>query len=144
MSIDAPGQAIIDATPIWLHKDLQQGQFVVTGAIQGRNGWRHRLGYCLQVRKGVGQFGSDQVLLRHSDGRIVAHENQFFRVVPEDLGLRARKFFKVLPEQEDWTQGFGCDGVQEVGFLIENPKATPSPETASVAIIVHSPRGAEG
>lgn len=46
-----------------------QGQFVVTGPnFKGDHG---RVGYCVQVRKRVGQFGSDMVLLRHADDSLV-------------------------------------------------------------------------
>lgn len=47
-----------------------QGQFVVTGP--NFLGDSARIGYCVQVRKRVGQFGSDMVFLRHADGSLEA------------------------------------------------------------------------
>ena len=54
-----------------------QGQFVVTGPQMG-GGAERRIGFCVQIRKQRGQFGSDMVFLRHPDGGLVTHENQSY------------------------------------------------------------------
>lgn len=113
----------------------EQGQFVVTGPNCG--GDIDRVGYCLQVRKGVGQFGSDMILLRHAGGNITVHENQCFfamNAVQEEL---ARAVFTVLPEQEDYAGGYkDCEKVHEVGFIIEHSASRGSPDTSFSIMIM--------
>ncbi|HEI8868333.1 TPA: plasmid protein [Serratia odorifera] len=105
-----------------------QGQFVVTGTTSGDDS--KRLGYCVQVRKRRGQFGSDMVFLRHYDGSLCTHENQFyFAMTDEQLGL-ARSIFTFQPEAEDYSLGFRCcRKILEVGFVIENSASEPMPDS---------------
>lgn len=62
-------KAIVDAADyqrmISHNQNPAFGQFVVAGYNGGPA--ESRLGYCVQVRKKVGQFGSDIVFLRHAD-----------------------------------------------------------------------------
>lgn len=97
-----------------------QGQFVVTGPnLIGDYG---RVGYCVQVRKGIGMFGSDAVLLRHADGAIIVHENQYYCAMNAEQEALARAVFKVLPEVERYDLGYSdYAGVCEFGFLIKKP-----------------------
>ncbi|EKR4921489.1 plasmid protein [Escherichia coli] len=97
-----------------------QGQFVVTGPnLIGDYG---RVGYCVQVRKGVGQFGSDAVLLRHADGALIVHENQCYYAMNAEQEALARTVFKALPEAEQYDLGYSdYAGVCKVGFLIKKP-----------------------
>lgn len=104
-----------------------QGQFVTTGPSSGDNS--KRLGYCLQVRKRRGQFGSDMVFLRHADGSISTHENQCYIALIEEQFDLATSIFTVLPRDEDYSLGYRCcGGIREIGFVIENSDSTPIPD----------------
>ena len=106
-----------------------QGQFVVTGYQLGGASYK-MVGYCVQVRKNSGQFGSDMIFLRHFDGRLVTHENQSFYSLTEEQEILARSIFKVLPEEEDYSFGYKCcEGINEVGFIIEKSATKGSPNT---------------
>lgn len=106
----------------------KHGQFVQTGMQVGGTPTLKAIGYCVQVRKRCGQYGSDMVFLRHPDGKLTVHENQsFYALSAEDEAL-IRPFFKVLPEQEEPDLGYRCcDGIHEVGFIIERSASQPSP-----------------
>lgn len=109
---------------------LTQGCMVVTGLQLGERDSERRLGFCVQIRKGRGQFGSDMVFIRHTSGKLTTHENQgFFLMTPEQESL-ARPLFEDLPEDEDYSHGYlCCNKVQEVGFIVENSASEPSPDT---------------
>jgi hypothetical protein len=105
-----------------------QGQMVVTGL--HNLSIEKRLGFCVQIRRGCGQFGSDMVFLRHPDGSLTTHENQAYFPMSEKQETLARTLFSDLPEEEDYTHGYSCCAkVHEVGFLIENSKSQPTPNT---------------
>lgn len=114
-----------------------QGQMVITGP-QLSQDQEKRMGFCVQVRKGCGQFGSDMVFLRHPDGSLTTHENQaYFGMTDRQIEL-ARPLFDSLPEDEDYTQGYTCcDKIHEVGFLIGDSKSRPS-RNASFTLTVDS------
>ena len=124
-------------------KRPSQGQIVVTGYQFGAPKKR-RLGYCVQIRVGRGQFGSDMVFLRHLDGGLVTHENQcFYGLTPEQEAL-VRPLFKGMIEEEDYTHGYLCCGkVMEVGFLIENSKSEPMPNTPFSVTITNGAGGVQ-
>ncbi|MFJ5483472.1 plasmid protein [Pectobacterium actinidiae] len=113
---------------------LEQGQFVVTGPnFQGDD---MRVGYCVQVRKGVGQFGSDMVFLRHSSGSLVVHENQCYCAMNAEQKALARSMFEVLPEDEEYELGYSdCHKVHEIGFVIEHSNSCGTPNTSFVIAI---------
>ncbi|EAM8673194.1 plasmid protein [Salmonella enterica] len=113
---------------------LSQGQFVVTGPnFQGNHA---RVGYCVQIRKHVGQFGSDMVFLRHANGSLVVHENNCYCAMNKEQEELARAVFEVLPEDEDYELGYSdCAKVLEVGFLIEKSQSRGTPDAPfSIAI----------
>ena len=101
------------------------GQFVVTGpnSLPVSN----RVGFCVQVRRKVGQFGSDMVLLRHADGSLCIHENNCYVALTEEQEELARGVFKVLPEDESSDREYRANDVWETGFVIDNSvtKGTP-------------------
>lgn len=104
------------------------GQFVQTGMQVGGTPALKAIGYCVQVRKRCGQYGSDMVLLRHSDGKLTVHENQSFYALSAEDEARIRPFFEVVPEQEEPGLGYSCcDGILEMGFIIERSTSQPSP-----------------
>jgi hypothetical protein len=99
----------------------QRGQFVSTGPQFGTS-ITHYVGYCVQVRKKLGAFGSHVVLLRHCDGTLTSHENQMFIPVSESQISHVRAIFEVLPEHEDYSRGFSIGGAnREINFVVERP-----------------------
>lgn len=107
-----------------------QGQFVTTGLQGGGSPPSKHLGFCVQVRKGIGQFGSNMVFLRHPDGSLTTHENQSYHPLSELQEKLARTIFTDLPEHEDYSEGYtSCDKVHEIGFVVENSASQPSPVT---------------
>lgn len=119
----------------------EKGQFVVTGPnFQGDHA---RVGYCVQIRKSVGQFGSDMVFLRHANGSLTTHENQCYCAMNAEQEELARAIFEVLPEDEDYVLGYkDCEKVHEVGFLIENSSSCGTPD-APFAIAITKSKVAE-
>lgn len=120
-----------------------QGQLVITG-LQAGGVLERRIGFCVQIRRQRGQFGSDMVFLRHPDGMLVTHENQsYFGMTTEQEAL-ARPLFTDLPEDEDYTQGYRCCAkVHEVGFIIEESASQPSPATPTLLTLTQAgPDGA--
>lgn len=109
---------------------LAERQLVVVGASRDLDP-EHGIGYCVQVRLGRGQFGSDMVFLRHPDDRLVTHENQgFWGMTPAQEAL-ARPLFATQPEDEDCSHGYKCcGGVHEKGFLVQDSASSASPDTA--------------
>lgn len=109
-----------------------QGQFVTTAFLPFASA-EQQMGFCVQVRKGRGQFGSDMVFLRHPAGGLTTHENQSFNAMTDEQEAMARSLFESenLPEAEDYSRGYSCYGkVHEVGFLIEDSKSEPKPDVA--------------
>ncbi|MCX4026974.1 plasmid protein [Endozoicomonas sp. SM1973] len=101
----------------------KKGQFVLTGAIQGKErNFENNIGYCVQVRLNRGDFGGDVVFLRHCDGKLVPHDNQIFYALSEKQIEIAKPFFKpsmkTEPEDELYMLYEGKE--PEAGFLIED------------------------
>lgn len=119
---------------------LTEGCMVVTGLQAGRSNPERHIGFCVQIRRKRGQFGSDMVFLRHTDGSLVTHENQGFFLMTAEQEALARPLFVELPEQEDYSLGYSCCGkVREVGFVIENSASVPIPDTSfAIAMTVTS------
>ena len=113
-----------------------QGQWVVTGP-QSSNNIEKRVGFCVQVRKGCGQFGSDLVFLRHADESLTTHENQaYFAMSQEQIDL-ARQIFIDTPENEDYSFGYKCTGkINQIGFLIESSNSKPCSAVSSVGLAI--------
>jgi hypothetical protein len=130
-------------TMLDLAKAEAPGRFVVTGPQPGWNLLKH-VGYCVQVRKGCGQYSSDMVFLRHPDGSLTTHENQSFFAMTAEQEVLAREIFEVLPEDEDFSQGFSCtDKIREIGYVIENSasKASPGQSTLTMTTTETQPDG---
>lgn len=104
-----------------------QGQMVVTGHNMGWHAEK-QIGFCVQIRTGRGQYGSDMVFLRHPDGSLTTHENQGYFAMTADQEKLARTIFTYLPEDEDYSVGYLCGGkVHETGFLIDKSTSSPQP-----------------
>lgn len=65
-------------------KQEYKNKYVITGFIQGKeNIAQNRVGRLVQVRLEAGDYGSDCILLRHSDDVLTPHENQSFSLIPD-------------------------------------------------------------
>ncbi|EBU5085886.1 plasmid protein [Salmonella enterica subsp. enterica] len=118
-----------------------QGQFVVTGPNFKDDS--ARVGYCVQVRKHVGQFGSDMVFLRHVNGSLTVHENNCYIVMNAEQEALARSVFDVLPEDEEYDKGYrDCEKVHEVGFVVENSASHGTPDIPFAITIMTTKGGA--
>jgi len=103
-----------------------------------------RIGRLVQVRKGVGAFGSDVLIIRLRDGGCATYENALIRRADdkrfEDAFYRSNgKAPPVIPDQpcNEWDTGndeFTIGGkFPETGFIIEHPK---QPESAGQAFAI--------
>lgn len=81
------------------------------------------VGRLIQIRKGKGQFGSDQYLIRRADGTLGFFEN---------VGLRHTSDVVPVCEDDCTTAEYTHQGglYPEAGFLIANPSQPDAPPTA--------------
>lgn len=86
---------------IGFNQEPSYGDFLLLGMIQGKErNFDNNVGYVVQVRKKAGDFGTDQYLIRHSDGILRNHENQIFSGISEIFIEELRTFFKYSPKEE--------------------------------------------
>lgn len=103
--------------PYMLGNLPKQGQFVQTDK---QTNPFYQIGYCVQIRKGQGANNTDLYLLRHIDGNLVVHENQFLYELNFEQETMLRLIFKFLPEDENYDLGFTCfDKIHKTGYIIE-------------------------
>lgn len=116
--------------------EIKQGQFVIAAMIIPDNPL-NRVGYITQIRKGVGQFGSDLVFMRLADGSLIVHENQGYWSLTKEQELLARSVFDDLPENEDYSFGYKCpQKIHEYGFIVDDSKSEATPVDGSFKITV--------
>lgn len=80
------------------------------------------IGYPVQVRKNVGAFGSDVVLIRGIDGGLSTWENQGFLLLTKEELEIATPFFEehISYDKENSELGFTIKGnSREVGYIVE-------------------------
>ena len=114
------------------------GEYLVTGLQmgnhQGQLGWHKYIGYVVQIRKGVGAFNSDMILLRHPDGVLTRHENQFYYRMSEHWEKKAKALFNkgINPSMEDYTQPYTLSNGQypAIGKIIEANVNHPIPDNS--------------
>lgn len=84
----------------------------------------HWIGYVVQIRKGVGEFGSDQWFLRHPDGSLIRHENQSFKKInPSDEDLIRSWFDKEQLDEDMSNEVYTINRENEKsGFIIQRGK----------------------
>lgn len=119
-----------DYTAMFSMKKLPSpGQFISTG-MQANGNLLKMVGYCVQIRKNIGMFGSHMYLIRHPDGLLTIHENQSYYAMTEEQEKTLRPFFTIVPEQEDFTKAFSLINKQypEIGFIIEKSDMQEIPE----------------
>lgn len=103
-------------------KPVYKNRYVITGFQQGTEPTaNNRVGRVAQVRLEAGDFGSDCVLLRHINNKLIPHENQSFWLIPEKFKTYLDECFKdVYLDDSDkikYTLG-GKKGKK--GFLIKS------------------------
>nr|WP_086939536.1 hypothetical protein [Thaumasiovibrio occultus] len=100
-------------------KGVERHDLLLTAYSSCGDGLANAVGYCLQIREGTGEEGSDnQVFLRHLDGSIVMHYDQiFYRVAAQDKA-DVLALFATKPEDET-EMAFTCpDGITLSGFRV--------------------------
>ena len=115
-------------------KHPEPGEYVITGIqagnLHGECGWQYYIGYVVQVRKKVGAFGTDIVLLRHPDGTLWNHQNQSFFRMNDFWIKKAKALFPdgMTPEEyEDYSKPYTLAGetYPETGKIIYYTKNMP-------------------
>ena len=103
------------------------GEVVISGKIQGKpHDFDHTIGYVVQIRKGRGQFGSDQYLVSHPTGVLATHENQSFWRVDAELAVDALSRFSPQPKDEGGdTEYTVAEGYPETGYIINLTDNSP-------------------
>jgi hypothetical protein len=105
--------------------ETHKGRYVFTGIQQSENTVESRLGKVVQVRKEAGAFGSDIVLLRHSDDSLTSHENQSFYLIPKEFYSYLDAFFEGVCEDDADTQEYTlCKKQPEKGFIVPSKIAS--------------------
>lgn len=116
--------------------DEHKNKYVVTGLQQGGSTFDNRIGRVAQVRIEAGDFGSDNVLLRHCDGVLQQHTNQSFWLIPDEFTEYLNKCFEGVylddSDKYDYTLN---EGSPERGFIISSKvkegESTPMREIKS-------------
>ena len=120
-----------------------RGQLLAKGPLVGGAGAERRIGFCVQIRKRAGGFGSDTVLLRHLDGGLTPHTNQFFYTLTDKQESELAPLFAALLEEEDfagnhvYTLGANSEGNKQphAGFIVDAEHAPErEPELSPVMI----------
>lgn len=76
------------------------------------------VGRVVQIRRGRGQFGSDQVLIRIEDGTIASWENQSFSAINEEYKELFDEMFKDVFLDEPDSE-YSIKGLEpETGFIL--------------------------
>lgn len=90
---------------------------IITGPIQGQSGLRY--GRLVQVRKKSGAFGSDTVLLREPDGRLMSYHNMGFFAVSSDFVEEYEKSMAGV-ELDTPNRSYNIQGNNSAqGFIVE-------------------------
>lgn len=108
-----------------------------------------RIGRLVQVRKGVGAFGSDVLIIRLRDGSCATYENALIRAADdkrfEDAFYRSNgRTPPQIPEQPCSEIDTGNDEFTiagkypETGFVIEKPKQPESTTQSFSMMITHA------
>lgn len=109
---------------------LKQYEVVVGMPTFGKYPKTNFIGYPVQVRKDVGAFGSDVVLIREFDGELSTWENQgYLLLTKEELEIATPIFEKLISDdKENWENGFTINGNnREIGYIIEKSEYESTP-----------------
>ncbi|RXJ72725.1 hypothetical protein CS022_13905 [Veronia nyctiphanis] len=100
---------------------ISQYELLLTAYSSCGDGFENAIGYCLQIREGTGEEGSDnQVFLRHSDGSIRVHHQQAFYRVADSEKDQILSLFEIKPDDERKDMDLCCpNGITESGFRVK-------------------------
>ena len=109
-----------------LHKKIEQYEIVCSLPF-GFNDKDNKnildyIGYIVQIRVGVGAFGSEICFMRKLDGELITWENQGFLGLSENQSKIANVIFQELIEEEKRNKhiGYTINGLNpKTGFIIE-------------------------
>jgi hypothetical protein len=90
---------------------------------------KERSGRLVQVRQGVGQFGSDLYFLRRRDGSLMTFENAWLKHYAGNIPVGIDQPGDTYTIRGEWP---------ESGFIIEKPKQPDSP-VQSFSMIITQP-----
>ena len=98
-----------------------KNSYVITGLQQGGANIDKRVGRVAQVRIEAGDFGSDNILLRHCDDVLQQHTNQSFWLIPDKFTEYLNECFKGVylddSDKYDYTLN---EGFPERGFIVDS------------------------
>jgi len=98
-----------------------KNKYVITGLQQGGACIDKRIGRVAQVRLEAGDFGSDNVLLRHCDDVLQQHTNQSFWLIPDKFTAYLDECFKdVYLDDSDKFEYTLNEENPEKGFIINS------------------------
>jgi len=98
-----------------------KNKYVITGLQQGGSTVDTRVGIAVQVRLEAGDFGSDNVLLRHVNGKLQQHHNQSFWLIPDEYKEYLDEMFKdhLYDDADEMEYTLGADRSNpEKGFIV--------------------------
>ena len=103
-------------------KPEYKNAYVITGMQMGGAGINKRVGRVVQIRLEAGEFGSDNVLLRHVDDSLMQHSNQSFWLIPKKFKVYLDNCFKGVHLDDSDTFAYTLGGkFSEKGFIIDSP-----------------------
>lgn len=109
-------------------KPEYKGAYIITGLQQGENTMLERIGKVVQVRKESGVYGSDTVLIRHSNDVLSEHQNQSYFLIPNDFHDYLDLHFKDTYSDDSDKNEYSINGEKiEKGFII--PSRIPETES---------------
>lgn len=99
-----------------------KNKYVITGHQQGSNEFERRIGRVVQVRLEAGDYGSDNVLLRHYDNELRQHANQSFWEIPDKFNEYLNEIFKevYLDDSDNYEYTITNGLMPEKGFIIKS------------------------
>ena len=100
---------------------IKYGDVVATSYQVGTSDSLKYVGYVVQIRRGVGEFGSDEFFIRHPDGSLMRHSNQCFYILNKEDAQTVLDNSEVKPEDEEGEEGYTCgdESTRKIGFDID-------------------------
>ena len=97
-----------------------KNQFVITGLQMGENKFEDLIGRVAQVRLESGEYGTDNVLLRHSNDVLRQHSNQSFWLIPTEFKDELDTLFKdvYLDDSDTIEYSINVGQEPEIGFIV--------------------------
>ena len=104
-------------------KPEHKNKYVITGVQMGCKGFDNRIGRVAQVRLEAGDYGSDNVLLRHCDNNLQQHTNQCFWLIPDKFKVYLDKCFKDahIDDSDNFEYTLFDGEFAEKGFIVPSP-----------------------